>query len=103
MRARGVRLIWSLASYDRDPVLGPAGIRSDEMLIDQYWQYGDAVVDCPGYDIRILPTSGVMAETVMWCVVSEMLAELRGRHVGRPRGLASRLLRRLARGWLGST
>lgn len=96
MRARGVRLMWSIASYDRDPARGAAAIRSDEVLIDQHWRYGDAVVDCPGYDIRILPTSGVMAETVMWCVVSDMVAELRGRHAGRPRGLLGRLLRRIA-------
>lgn len=79
MRTRGVRLIWSLASYDRDPAHGPAGIRSDELMIDQHWRYGDAVVDCPGYDVRILPTSGVMAETVMWSVVSDMHAQLHGR------------------------
>lgn len=72
MRARGVRLIWSLASYDRDPEQGIAAIRSDELFIDQQWGYGDAVVECPGYDVPILPTSGVMAEAVLWSVVSDM-------------------------------
>jgi hypothetical protein len=79
MRARGVRLIWSLASYDPDPVCGVAGIHSDEIFIDQHWGYGDAVVECPGQDVGILPTSGVLAETVMWSVVSDMHAELGGR------------------------
>lgn len=79
MRARGVRLIWSLASYDQDPACGPKGVRSDELMIDQHWRYGDAVVECPGYDVRILPTSGVMAETSMWTVVSDMHARLHGR------------------------
>ena len=79
MRARGVRLIWSLASYQSDPVSGIAGIRDDESFIDQQWGYGDAVVACPGQEVRILPTSGVLAETVMWSVVSDMHAELCGR------------------------
>ena len=78
MRSRGARLIWSLASYDRDPVCGTAGIRTDEIFIDQHWGYGDAVVEVPGHDVRILPTSGVMAEAVMWSVVSDMQAELGG-------------------------
>ena len=78
MRSRGARLIWSLASYDRDPVCGVAGVRTDEILIDQHWGYGDAVVDVPGYDVRILPMSGVMAEAVMWSVVSDMHAETAG-------------------------
>ena len=79
MRGRGARLIWSLASYDRDPICGTAGIRSDEIFIDQHWHYGDAVVEVPGYDVRILPTSGVMAEAVMWSVVSDMQAQRGGR------------------------
>lgn len=98
MRARGVLLIWSLATYNRDPLVGTAGILGDEMLIDQHWRCGDAVVECPGYDIRILPTSGVMAETVMWSVVSDMLVELRGQNTGRTLGPFGRLWRRIARG-----
>ena len=78
MRSRGVRLIWSLASYDRDPVCGVLGIRDDEVFIDQHWRYGDAVVECPGYDVRILPASGVLAEAVMWSVVADMHTELAG-------------------------
>lgn len=74
MRARGVRLIWSLASYSRDPDQGIAAIRSDEIMIDQQWHLGDAVVTCPGHDVPILPTSGVMAEAVLWSVVSDILA-----------------------------
>ncbi len=74
MRARGVRLIWSLASYDRDPAQGIPAIRSDEIFIDQQWRLGDAAVVCPGYDVPILPTSGVMAEAVLWSVVSDILA-----------------------------
>ena len=79
MRARGVRLIWSLASYDSYAAVGVAGIHADEIFINQQWGYGDAVVACPGQEVRILPTSGVLAETVMWSVVSDMHAELRGR------------------------
>jgi uncharacterized phosphosugar-binding protein len=43
-------------------------------MIDQQWHLGDAVVSCPGHDVPILPTSGVMAEAVLWSVVSDILA-----------------------------
>lgn len=76
MRLRGARLIWSMATYSEDPVCGPAAVLGDEVMIDQHWGFGDAVVECPGYDVRMLPTSGVMAETVIWSVVSEMHARL---------------------------
>jgi hypothetical protein len=74
MRARGVRLVWSLASYDRDPAQGIPAICRDEIFIDQQWRLGDAVVTCPGYDVPILPASGVMAEAVLWSVVSDIQA-----------------------------
>lgn len=74
MRARGVRLVWSLASYNLEPEQGIAAIRNDELFIDQQWRLGDAVVACPGQEVPILPTSGVMAEAVLWSVVSDIHA-----------------------------
>ena len=59
--------------------MAPKGVRSDELMIDHHWRYGDAVVECPGCDVRILPTSGVMADTSMWTVVSDMHTRLHGR------------------------
>ncbi len=67
MRARGC----SLASHDRDPEQGIAAIRNDALFIDPQWRPGDAVVACPGHEVPILPTSGVMAEAVHGSVVSD--------------------------------
>ena len=30
-----------------------------DVFIDQHWELGDAAVAMPGYDVRILPPSGV--------------------------------------------
>jgi len=40
---------------------------------------GDAVVEVPGYDIEILPTSGVIAESILRMVEAEMVRITRGK------------------------
>lgn len=92
-RTVGATPIWCLTSYeDHDPSTPPAAelvdpqyttadiatIPPDEILIDQRWRVGDAVVEVPGYDVKILPTSGVVAEAILWMVTAE-LAGLRPR------------------------
>jgi hypothetical protein len=52
---------------------GPSAIPAGETIIWQHWAMGDAVVNVPGYDIKILPPSGVIAEAVLWMTESEML------------------------------
>ncbi len=49
-----------------------------EILIDSQWVYGDAGVLLPGYDIQILPTSGVLQTAIFWTVVGKV-EELRAR------------------------
>ena len=49
-------------------------ILTDEVYIDQHWAFGDAVVEVPGYDVKILPTSGVISEAVLWMVCAEAFA-----------------------------
>ena len=68
-RAAGAELAWSFTSYRRkDAVELPPG----EIFIDQHWRFGDAVATVPGYDIKILPTSGVIADAVLWMVNAEV-------------------------------
>ena len=53
----------------------PAGPRPD-FVIEPGWPFTDALVDVPGYDIRILPASGIMQTAVYWAVVAEIAAHL---------------------------
>ena len=47
-----------------------------DVYIDPYWKHGDAVVEVPGYDIRIIPPSGVVMITCYWMIIGETLGEL---------------------------
>jgi uncharacterized phosphosugar-binding protein len=47
-------------------------LRPDELYIDQHWPFGDAVVQLRGYDITILPPSGVVGEAVVQMITAEV-------------------------------
>lgn len=47
-----------------------------EIAIDPQWAFGDATVDVPGYDIAILPPSGVIQTAVYWMLAAETAARL---------------------------
>ena len=51
---------------------GNLGMRPGELLIDQHWLFGDAAVQFPGYDIKVLPPSGVIGEATIQMVTSEL-------------------------------
>lgn len=44
-----------------------------DLYIDPYWKHGDAVVEVPDYDTKILPPSGVVMSTCYWMVILETL------------------------------
>lgn len=70
-RTAGARLVWSFTDYKSDQVKAvPAG----EIYINQHWAKGDAAAAIPNYDIKCLPTSGVIAEAVLWMIHAEMAA-----------------------------
>jgi len=69
-RKAGVKLAWSLTTYRTEDI---KTIPADEPLISQHWAMGDAVATIAGYDVKVLPTSGVLAEAVYWMVNAEML------------------------------
>ena len=54
VRSASVKAVWILAS-DAKPAFELAG----DVVIDQNWKTGDAAVEVPGYDVRILPPSAV--------------------------------------------
>lgn len=72
-RAAGAKLAWSITGYLKEQV---AAVPPDEILIDQHWGFGDAVVTVPGYEIKILPTGGTLAEAVLWMVNADMFRML---------------------------
>ena len=43
-----------------------------ETYVDPYWEYGDACVEVPGYDIKILPASGVVQTAALWMIIGEI-------------------------------
>jgi len=65
LRRDGVKLAISVTDYKQEAV---RAIPPEEPFINQHWGFGDAVVALPGYDVKILPTSGVIAETILWMV-----------------------------------
>lgn len=70
LRQAGAVLAWSLTDYYPEEI---AAIPPEEILINQHWGFGDAVVPVPGYDVQICPVSGVIAEAILWMVNAEML------------------------------
>jgi hypothetical protein len=43
-----------------------------DLVIRPCWPYTDALVEVPGYDVRILPASGIVQTAVYWSVVGAM-------------------------------
>ena len=45
-----------------------------DIYIDPFWKHGDAVVEVPGYDTKIIPPSGVVMATCYWMIIGETMA-----------------------------
>jgi hypothetical protein len=56
------------------PELGAHQMGAD-LNICGCWPYGDALVEVPGYDIEVLPPSGVIQSAVYWMLVAETAAQ----------------------------
>jgi uncharacterized phosphosugar-binding protein len=67
-RNAGATVAWTLSTYGKTdiPCVNPG-----DVLVDQRWPLGDAVVTVPGYDVKILPPSGVIGEAVYGMVNAE--------------------------------
>lgn len=67
IRNIGGKSVVALCHSPFAPLEGP----QPDMLIDSQWEYGDATVLLPGYDIRIFPSSGVLQTAIFWSVVAK--------------------------------
>jgi hypothetical protein len=47
-----------------------------DIFIYPYWKFGDFSVEVPGYDVKILPPSGVLQSIVYWLLSGEITALL---------------------------
>jgi hypothetical protein len=65
-RAHGVKLVY----WDVQPAQPPEPA-SNIIYIDPAWPLADACVLVPGYDIPILPASGVIQAAIYWTIASE--------------------------------
>ncbi len=82
-RERGIKTIGltSFAYTAQVQSLHPSGkklIDAVDVAIDNGAPYGDAAVEIPGYDVKLLPVSGVSMVTIGWMVwgrVLEIMAE----------------------------
>ena len=45
--------------------------------IDTHWPFGDTSIDLPGYDVAILPPSGVIMASAYWMLMAELQAARR--------------------------
>ena len=70
LRDLGVPLVVTSGGREAVPVTPLPG----EIHIDPYWEKGDACVQVPGYDIKILPPSGVVQATVLSMLIGEIAA-----------------------------
>lgn len=69
---RGV--VWVITTYDTPADAIPAR----DILVDQRWPAGDAVVDVPGYPVRVFPPSGVITEMLGWAIIAQTHQQIQG-------------------------
>ncbi len=50
---------------------GRGGLAENTLYANPHWPIEDACVELPGYDIPILPASGVIQATIYWSIVAE--------------------------------
>jgi len=70
IRPTGAKIAWSFTDYRPDAV---KSVLPGEMYINQHWSMGDSLVSVPGYDVKILPPSGVIGDAIYWSINAEML------------------------------
>ncbi|MBI2299259.1 MAG: hypothetical protein HYU66_10020 [Armatimonadetes bacterium] len=56
----------------------PPQVDSADLRLDPGWVLGDADVTVPGYDIKVLPPSGIIQTAVFWMIEAETAARLAG-------------------------
>ncbi len=70
VREAGIPSVWLLGGRETQNIYPqPGGIH-----IDAYWRHGDGALSIPGYDIRIVPPSGVIMTTTLWMLTAQTAA-----------------------------
>lgn len=69
---RGARTVEVIAGTD-EPEFGEP---MPDYVIRPWWPYGDSLVAIPGYDVKILPSSGIVQAAIYWAVVGSIVLEL---------------------------
>ena len=72
LREMGVPSVWITGGRESRPLAPQPG----EIHVDPYWTYGDACVEIPGYDVKILPPSGVIQTAALWMIIGEIAGAL---------------------------
>ena len=66
IKSKGARSVWVGVPMEDD--LDYPGL---DIFIDPFWRVGDAVVEIPGYDVKVLPPSGVIEAMIYWLLSGE--------------------------------
>lgn len=67
-RLRGTGSVEIIAGTDEAIAGGPVA----DYIIHPCWPYTDSLVGVPGYDVCILPSSGILQSAVYWSVIGEV-------------------------------
>ena len=65
-------LIVEVITGDGSTEIGP----QPDCVIRPRWPFGDALTPVPGYDVEILPSSGIVQAAIYWAVVGSISQEL---------------------------
>jgi len=79
VRNGGAVTAWIAASYRPEAIRTLPG----EIFIDAQWEYGDADVTLPGYDVKILPTSGILGSAAYLMILAELHMRLSENRAGK--------------------
>jgi hypothetical protein len=67
-RSSGISSSWLLGGREVHSISPFPG----EIHIDAYWRYADASLSFPGYDIKVIPASGVIMTATLWALTAEI-------------------------------
>ena len=63
-RATVSRSAWIMGGREIETLYPHEG----EICVNAYWRYGDTSLHLPGYDVRVVPPSGVITTAMLWLV-----------------------------------
>jgi len=70
-RKAGAEIVEVITGADGSDLPDP----QPDYRIRPMWPYGDALVPVPGYDVKILPASGIVQSAIFWAVNATMVVE----------------------------